>query len=526
VGVLYIELILLVILQLLLTALQMVGSRPGSDHYYHVGLINGIRDNGHKFVQSHPNIIGEKYFVYPQLYHWILSFVPSMALGSSYRLFGLGISFFQLMAFLLFSFTLYPFIPADMGIEQFMLLSGLVFVLTPFSYAIWNAKNRGISARGFGLFLGQVYLYFIIWYYLFDKGLFFILAFLMAFVIILSSQFAMQFVLFSAPLLALFFKNPIFLLIPVFAFGMYYLIMPEIARNFVKGEIGHKTIYYKYLADKYILDYRHSIWLDFLRDFWVKRFENFKRKFVYILYNPLLSLIWGFPVLTLIFLCFFFCTEMRAIWSSEDKSILYLTIPVIVTFCIFLLTSFRKTRFLGESERYMEFSIPQLSVLGGIFLQDLGVIAWIILGFCSLLVLSQFMLRHLQVSYGFSNQHNQAMKGIKEHLSKIGNGDNSSVRIFSNNGEVNKWFLTGKFEVLTINFTSLYTGRFHFKEIFPVEFPYVSEELLIPLVREFDINWLILDLTHISNYPEFLDKEVGLLKEEMAVSRYRLLRVC
>jgi hypothetical protein len=94
------------------------------------------------------------------------------------------------------------------------------------------------------------------------------------------------------------------------------------------------------------------------------------------------------------------------------------------------------------------------------------------------------------------------------------------------NSEINKWVLSSCFKVLNINLTSLHTGQFHFKEIFPVAYPYVSEELVLPLVREFAINWLVLDTTHVQDYTTFLEKGKNSLKEEMAMGRYRLLRVC
>ena len=297
-GLFYFQLFLLVILQLLLTVLQMVGTFPGSDHYYHIGLIKGIRANGHRFVLSHPNMIGEKHFSYPQLYHWVLSFLPSRTFDKTYNFVGISlfVMFLQVVLFLLFCYTVYPFMPITIQLENFMLVSGLIFVITPFSYAIWNAKNIGISARGFGLLLGQIYLYFIMWYFLFGNTLFLFIAFLIAFIIILSSQFTMQFVLFSAPLFAMIFGNVSFLLVPVVTLGMFFLLMPNIARNFVMGQVGHKTLYYKYLAEKFILNFRHSIWRDFVYDFWLKIRNNYKSGILYIYNNPLMSILIGMPL--------------------------------------------------------------------------------------------------------------------------------------------------------------------------------------------------------------------------------------
>lgn len=516
----------LILLQFLLTASQLVGSKPGSDHYYHLSLINGIRNNGHKFVQSHPNLIGEKYFADPQFYHWMLSFMPSTLVEKYYKLFGIVISLLQLILFLIFAYTIYPYIQTDVGLRQFMLYTGLIFIFTPFSYAIWNAKNTGISARGFGLLLGQIFLYLIFWHYISGNIIFFLCAFLLGFLILISSQFAMQFVLFSAPLFALFFKNPFFLLIPVFPLLMFYLIMPEIARNFVKGQISHKRIYYKYLAEKFILHSRYSIWRDFVWDFWLKVKTDFKRSILYIYYNPLVSIILGLPFFTLFVLYFILDKKVQGVVLA-DKSILYLAILVGVSFLIFLSTSFRKTRFLGEPQRYMEFCIPQIAVLGIIICpNNIWVIVAVII-FSVSCVISQVILMHLWNRKEDGTAIRKNVDDVKKFFLKTKmNGINNDT-IFSNNINLLKYLLGlgGCWRLLWLNLTSMYTGSINFQDAFPEDYRFVSPKVILPLIKEFNIEWFVLDLNYLPEYDEILVDDDVVLEEKNTIGNFRIFRI-
>ena len=47
-----------------------------SDHPFHFQLINKIKFSGHKFQLSSPSHLNDEYFAYPQLFHWLVSFLP------------------------------------------------------------------------------------------------------------------------------------------------------------------------------------------------------------------------------------------------------------------------------------------------------------------------------------------------------------------------------------------------------------------------------------------------------------------
>ena len=521
----HLQLGLLLLLQFLLNALQMIGSQPGSDHNYHLGLIRGIRQNGRRFVRSYPNTVGERYFAYPQFYHWILSFAPYDMVTRHYGAFESAISIIQLICFWAFAYTIYPFVDTYMEVDRFILFGSLIFIFTPFSYAIWNAKNTGIGARGFGLLLGQIYLYFIAWYLLYGNVSFLLSTFFLGFVIIISSQFAMQFVLLSAPLFALIFRNPLFLLIPVFALLLFYVTMPNCASSFIRGQINHKTTYYRYLADKFILRERYSIWRDFVYDFWVKAGSDFQMFFLYVYHNPLVSVLLGFPFLTLYaYHCLVDGDVRGAVLSNEG--VFCMAVAVGVSLLAFLLTSSRKTRFLGEPQRYVEFAIPQISILGVIILSHSRSVAYVVLLMSFALVVGQFVMHRLRDRYGISQELNETMGKILETLCTIGGSESGEMRLFSNNVNINKMLLVGNWKVLNISLFSPYTGRIHFKDAFPVEYPNITQEVILPLIREFEIGWFVLDTSTMPDYDGIMEDNALLLREERTIDNCKIFRVC
>jgi asparagine N-glycosylation enzyme membrane subunit Stt3 len=63
------------ILILLVNIANQKTSHFGSDHYFHLNLIRLIQQNQHRFVKKYQNFIDNNYIAYPQLFHWILSFL-------------------------------------------------------------------------------------------------------------------------------------------------------------------------------------------------------------------------------------------------------------------------------------------------------------------------------------------------------------------------------------------------------------------------------------------------------------------
>jgi len=516
----------IICLFLLANYLQSRFSHAGSDHYYHLGLIKAIKDNKHRFITSYPQIIGEKYFAYPQFYHWILSFFPQEVAKDKYWIFSFIINLLQISFFLIFSYSIYPSLSLDIPRQTFISISSLVFIFTPFSFAVWNAKNVGISARGFGLLLGQLYLYSILWFYLFGNVTFLVISFIFVFLILLSSQFAMQYVILSSPFLAIFFQNISIVISPVLAFLFFYLFMPTICINFVKGQFGHKYLYFKYLAKVFILKARYSIWRDFVYDLWVKLRTNFKRGLIYVYDNPLVSITLGIPFIPA-FLIILALNEDTRVLFFQNACMHGLALSVLVCLVVFLLTSFRKTRFLGEPERYVEFCIPQVAILSVVIFVHNSYLFFAVLGLCILLVIAQLSLSYYNKNRGKSGYEGVVIKEMIKKIEEYENTECSSKRIFSNNIEFGKYILGQheQFAILKPLLTSFYTGSFHFKEIFPFDYTYVAHRAILPLAEEFKIDWLIYD-TNANPATNNMEETFEGMREIFQIKNYKIYKLC
>lgn len=324
---------------------------PGSDHSFHVGLINRIKENGHHLVTKFGVQVNKDFFSYPQLFHWGLSFFPVKYYELYSHRINLVIRVFQVVSFNAFLF----FLDSVLNFENAIFLyANIVVNIFPFSYAHWNAKNSGLSARGVGLFLGEVFVYLLVVYILYGSVTLLFLLFGLLVIIIFTSQFTTQFCLLGLPFVAIVFQRYELLALPFAAFGVFYLISPEVARNYFYGQYNHKRNYALYLCHVFILKSRPSIYRDFIYDFWIKLKQSKTKGLYYIYGNPIVEITYGF-----IFLWFVLVTGFEESLSRELQVIMYL---IFIALALFFLTSFRITRFLGEPQRYLEFVIPLIAI--------------------------------------------------------------------------------------------------------------------------------------------------------------------
>lgn len=350
-----IEIILYILIPSLLSLLKtflIMDANQGSDHAHHIDLIQSIKLNNNKFIKEQLLFINESNPYYPQLYHWVLSFLPEKVYKIRYKSITIVINIIETVAFNIFLYFLYKLI----GFEKVVfLIANFTFITFPFSTATWNAKNMGISARGVGLILGQIYLYLLVSYVFSNNIWILILIYFLVFVILLTSQMAMQFVLLSLFFVVLVFDIPEIILSPFGAYLAFYFFMPKLAKHYIIGQYNHKRNYALFVARIFLLNTRPSIYRDFVYDFWIKLNKDFKKGINYIYHNPLVELFYGFTYLW--FVIYF------ALNNNYTKEFEVLYFLVVISLALFYMTSLRWTRFLGEPQRYVEFTIPLISIL-------------------------------------------------------------------------------------------------------------------------------------------------------------------
>ena len=401
-------------------------SLPGSDHQIHVSIIDRIKFNKQRFLDDYILSINERYAWYPQLFHWVLSFFSKKIYKEKYKYINVFVKLIEIIAFNTFLFFLYQ----KIGFDQILFLYANIIVnVFPFSYALWNAKNNGLSGRGIGLVAGQIYTYLIVVYSITGNLLLLLPLFLSVFIILLLSLMAMQYVIFSSVLFVIFYGIPEIILLPFLAYGLFYAVMPKVAINNIIGQFNHKRNYALFDAEPFILKHRPSIYRDFIYDFWLKLRRNFKTGIVYVYKNPLVEIIYGMPFLWLVIY-----TNGKSKFEGELQLIFY---AILVALCIFFITSFRWTRFLGEPQRYLEFVIPLITIL---YVLNFGILSHILLtAVCVGVILSSSFVLYRHKETKTNNVNSAAFVSFIENNNQYQgkiciSNDNELVKYLTGNG--------------------------------------------------------------------------------------------
>lgn len=491
--------------------------KTASDHRVHMRLIRDIRRNKHRFVDCSPYDMLRSPVLHPQCFNWMLSFFSDAFLETHYKKVMASINMASVAACLGFARWMYPELQPGISQDAFVLLVGLVYLFTPFNYVVWNAKNVGLSGRSFGLLLGHLYLYAIVAFSYHDVTWMWPVLLVLAVVVIMASTFAFQFLLFASPILGVITGDFALLPIPFLAYPIYYALCGKVARTHLLVQLRHKIYYARFFAEKTILAKRHSIYRDFFYDFWVRLARNPKKGLKYIYSNSLITLVWGVP----------FAWGTAAVLMIAGSFVELPTITgflcnlIFVAMGLVLATSFRKTRFLGQPERYIEFAVPMLSVVAVSVLHHHTTVLVVLLVYSVAATLAQLVFPVIQqrlASTGKKSSGRDDVEKISAAIERIEHID-GEVRLFSNNENYLRclcdrdWMILHPspinicFEPLTFrHLFGYYTGPYAFHNLFPVKWPCLDDSLTLDLVEEHNINCLLVDRSVLQDEDRFLER--------------------
>ncbi len=490
--------ILLVTFQIILLLLFFAKVSMASDQSIHILFIDLIRKNKHRLISVCDSFLIQNKMTYPQFVHWFFSFVPKHRVGTVTSCLPFIFSTISLVLFIFFVVGLSSDLLSDqISLEKLLFLSGLLFISTPFTYNINSAKNVGISARGFGLFLGQLYTYSLVLYLLHHSTIYLWIAAISALFIFMSSQFASQYILFSTLLLAIFYQSLTIFIPLVGSVISYFIISPKIASQFFSGNFGHKKFYYKYLAERLLFTYRESVWKDIFWEIWKLLFTRNKpkgggTKFMYIYNNPAIVLIFSLPLTIPVV----YYTLVHSADSAQHRLITLLGIPVVASLVLFVLFSFRKTRFLGEPERYVEFIIGFTSVITVILFHSQIVIIYCLICYQVACVLAQAFIAKYRTKI--------KMKSLVDGLNSVNNSiatnftASEEIRLLSNNTEIMRVLTDSTKKVFYGSLYSEWYGKFHYAELYHT-FDRMKDEMILPVILGHKINCFVLDINFFSS---------------------------
>ena len=200
----------------------------GSDHYVHISILEKIMSNNFKYDVKRITCYNEENSTYPILFHYILAcFFYKTAINNPNRI-GFVIT---IISIFFFNFFLSHLI----GLADwfFILKANILYLIFPFSYIYWNAKNMGLTARGFGLLIGNIFTYCLVFYLKGDGSItWLIMMTVFSFTALLGSQFAFQYIIFTSLVTSLF-VSQLQLLIPVLtSLIIFRLLLPKFSKEF------------------------------------------------------------------------------------------------------------------------------------------------------------------------------------------------------------------------------------------------------------------------------------------------------
>ena len=334
---------------------------PTTDVYAHLWHIKKHRLYGfgkHNVFKS----IFEGIKGYPSLPHYFLShFSEKNEIRTGYLLNILydcmSVFFIYVISKILFAKILIP--STSFYIEPHFIatiLYGTCPILLPYT-----SRLKSFGGRTFGNLINLIY-FASLGLYLISNNYFFLTGSICSGVLILlSSQFGMQVMVLFSIFIAIFYLN----VFPVLTVGLVFCIgtiFPGLGvRGILKHRINHYLWYKKNYSKGTTASGRNRL-IDILR--YPIYFFSDPNKFFELTFKKLSLIIAAFSLPTFIFLLYFVGTDYSRFLIYWDNDILrYLFAVSFSSFIIFGLVSLKWLSFIGEAERYFEYSIGAIIIL-------------------------------------------------------------------------------------------------------------------------------------------------------------------
>ncbi len=412
----------------LLQALRL--SALGSDHAVHVFLINVIRESGFRLFEIVPRIVNRSYCgAYPLFLHWVLALggprvVPAASLFMNAVL---NAALVAMTYLVLDRSAIAGGVPAGPV--------ALALALLPQFYHALSARNFGISARPLGLLLfASVGLLAVAadtgaaWPLIVGIGV--------AYLLWGASTFGLQTLLFVSALMGLLFGHWPLAAMTAAGGAVFVVLHRRYALSYLRHTARFSATYARELAALFILQRRYSVWRDLVWDIWcnLRRMRTLDA-LRYAYENPVVIAV-ALNVVTILA-----ATSLVVRGDAMKGLLLFAAQLSAVALVLFVATSFRRTRFLGEPERYLEMAAPFATIAGIAFLQAAGGDAAVtaLLAYFAVVTLGQLGLAGVvkRAARDRARDVTQIREAIEAHCPA-----GATVRLAANNDETQKYFMT------------------------------------------------------------------------------------
>ena len=235
--------------------------------------------------------------------------------------------------------------------------AGLLFATYPLLMRVGDSKNVAASARPLGEFLVVLAILFAILFTLEHNIIYLLLSIFSGALVLLSSKFGMQAWLFLSIILSLFQWNITFILIVLASYLVAIILSWGGYLRVLNGHIAHSNFMMR-------VRYRAGLGYKLLLKLPKMIFENPKRAIEELYKFPIVSIFIFSPLL--FFLVVFLSKDSHLIFESSFFNPFFIWGAGSLLICFF--TSFEKTKFLGQAERYGDYSVFALVTIIPIYI--------------------------------------------------------------------------------------------------------------------------------------------------------------
>lgn len=328
------------------------------------------------------------------------------------------------------------------------------------------------------------------------------IAFVMLLVLFLTHKFAVQAYFFTTIGLSIIQRNPLYVLFFLSGFAFMYIFMSNIYRPILKEHLSILKFWNSNIQYRFIHQFRGDQKSKEVSDF-------VHRLFLLSTRNPYMYILGNNPWISIIFIGTIISFMQNAqiestILNQNMLSKLHIWTYTSILIALFTL-SVKRLRFLGEGNRYLEYSILPISIILGSYVPSFAhVYGTLFIAFTTFLLLGLTMsIVYIQIKVVLKDRMRTITPELWNciaHLNKF--EGKARIAIFPLQfGDALTYFIKGK--VLT---TYNNAGLANLSDIYPV--------VKIPidkLIKKFDLNFILFDKNYVT-------------LKELAITKYSIIK--
>ena len=353
----------------------VVSLAPTSDLYAHIWTIKKAKYNGFGNHSSIKCIFSSKQG-YPSFPNWIITLVPqqySIILGYFLNILYdiLGVLIVYFLTNYIISTMDSTYVPILSSFSHGFLVA-LLYSVTPVLLPI-TARLKSIGGRTFGNLI--VFPYFISVYFLLSEDFSFIVSFFFIVslsLVLISSQFALQVVLSFTTVIAIYYMNINIMILLLSFIGFSYLVNFLGIRDILVGKLNHWAWYFKSQEKGTTASGRNNISDIIKLPYYLLRDREMFLKIVF-LKSTILILIYSVPQLFIVLYNFENIKDIIFLYPVLE----YMYVIALASVIVFIFTSLKPFLFLGQAERYFEYSVFPITFFYYILCLDNNSLRWL-----------------------------------------------------------------------------------------------------------------------------------------------------